>query len=292
MNSMILLRAAAYYINRLAAKGVEVEYFCDFQKLPEVAREVDRAFQQPAFDVTRIDPTVDMAFWLFMVVDGKRIGGVAALKQVLGRESYESYIKRIFQGQYGVGVTPLVLEVAQPLNEKLSGTLAYIGELSVLRSHQNDRERQSLFLRLVQLLALLRWDVDWVYAFMDDRHVKARKDRVYGFTQMLQRPHVWSGVVPENRYKDEWWVGTPRSDLEHIFRAEVLSEEAKDFRVLQAAIWSWPKELRDQLFCLGARGQELNEIYSILTAICRLGSERRSELLANLGGELAGLGRN
>ncbi|KAE9631753.1 hypothetical protein [Parasedimentitalea maritima] len=222
MNQLQILEVASLYLRKLKEQGLSVEYSTDFEAVPEDAREFERNFQMPGFDVSRVDHTEKTAFWLYLKDGDQRIGGAAAMLQDIGRENFIQYQKRISRHHFPNRSGAALDWVAPPLGEKLSGRLAYIGELTFQPGRRGKRDRLASFMRLLQVLAITQWNVDWVYAFIPERHIQARLDLVYGFTQSLSAAQKWTTPEPELRCSTEWWVGAPRSELEHILQADLL----------------------------------------------------------------------
>ena len=225
MNKFDLVKAASKYLNFLSDAGLELEVSTDFENVPTNVRQFGRNHQLPTFAIDRVDHTQGSAFWLFLNEGDERIGGAAAILQDIGRENFGDFLTRVARHQYPMSSGDAVREVAAPLRDKVSGRLAYIGELAIRSDRRGDRKRLSAFMRFLQALILLEWDVDWTYAFIPDRHMRARLDLVYGFTQSLPRAQLWHSPEPELRSSHEWWVGSPRSELEYLLKSELRHPE-------------------------------------------------------------------
>ncbi|MDE4189635.1 hypothetical protein [Phaeobacter gallaeciensis] len=221
MQKLKLLEVAALYLRRIEEAGCELEYFTDFEAVPAAASEVGRNFQMPGFSIERVDHTERTAFWLFLIENGRRVGGVAAMVQDIGREKFSDYQCRVSKHHFPNAGGATIEWVAQPLAEKMAGRLAYIGELTFDEKSRGRVRRLEAFMRLVNVLAILNWDVDWVYAFIPDRHKRARLDQVYGFTQSLPNAQKWAAPEPAVRSSTEWWVGSPRKELEHVLLSDL-----------------------------------------------------------------------
>lgn len=222
MNKLDLIKAASFYLGELAGEGIEVEACTDFERVPELAELAGREYQLPTFQVHRVDPTEGRFFWLFMRMEGQLIGGAAAQLQELGKEKFTDFSTRMARHQYPTSGGETLTYVSEILDTKLNGRLAYIGELALIDSAKGRQKRVGTFLKFLQVLVLLEWDVDWVYAYIPDRHKQARLDHAYGFTQSLPRAQVWREPVPNKRSSSEWWVGAPSVELEHVFRTDLI----------------------------------------------------------------------
>ncbi|MFY0619303.1 MAG: hypothetical protein JXQ88_17660 [Shimia sp.] len=192
----------------------------DFPSIPEIAKETGRGYQLPTFDVARVDHTQRSTFWLFLLKDGQRIGGVAATLQDIGDECASNYLRRVADSQYPNPNGSTLTSVSPIISADMKGKLGYIGELAVHPEHQGDRQSLAAFMRLVQVLALLEWDVDWTYGFIPDRHLKAVLSKQYGFCRFVPLAQTWREPVPEKRSSNEWWVAANKKELLWFFEAE------------------------------------------------------------------------
>jgi hypothetical protein len=217
MSKLDLIKVASKYLEYLDSQGLEVEAVQDFEAVPTLVQSTGRHYQLPAFDIRRVDHTRRSTFWLFAKRGDVTIGGAAAMLQDLGDEDAGLFLQRIATGQYPNPNGPAISRIAPPIGQKMSGRIAYIGELSFADNSRGSRQTLSAFMRLLQVLDLLEWDVDWTYAFIPDRHVNAQLHKVYGFTQILPNAQTWNVPVPEKRSSEEWWVGAPRSELIWLF---------------------------------------------------------------------------
>jgi len=221
MNKLDILKAGAVYNSIISEAGYELDYVDDFEAVPSIALETGRSFQMPGLSVTRNDHTKNTAFWLFIKQGDEYIGGVAALLQDIGRERFDHYLKRTASNHFPNQNRPTIRHIAKPLGDEVSGKLAYIGELHFKKQSRGQRKILKALMRMLQLLVVAEWDVDWMYAFIPDRHMKARLDLVYGFTRSIPNAQIWSEPAPEVRASSEWFVGVSRADLEHVIVSEL-----------------------------------------------------------------------
>ncbi|KIC35363.1 hypothetical protein [Leisingera sp. ANG-M7] len=222
MNSLDLGKTLSGYLQALSQAGLQVEMFTDFEKVPETALASGRQFQMPGFAIERADHTENSAFWLFLKDGDSYIGGAASMLQDLGRESLAEYLLRTSRHQFPNDAGGGVESVAEPLAREVRGRLAYVGELTFLPGHRGRRaERLAPFMRIFLILAIQKWDVDWIYAFIPDRHMQARLDLVYGFTRAIPRAQKWRDPEPEVRSSTEWFVGAPRLEMEHMLQSDL-----------------------------------------------------------------------
>lgn len=223
-----LIRTGAKYLAELERQGLQFEVSQDFGRIPKMVEQTGRDYQLPTFCVTRNDHTRGRVFWAFLKDQRSEryIATVAALLQDIGEEPFDEYLHRLANSQYPARSGSTLAHVSTPMVEKIGGNLVYVGELQVAKSHQGRRNLVASFMRLVQILALMEWpQLDWIYAFVQHRHVKTGKDKDFGFLQRLPKAQTWHDPVPEKRASSEWWVGSPRNELLAFFEAEARSAD-------------------------------------------------------------------
>lgn len=215
------MRVGALYLAQLESAGYGFDVSTDFKSVPEVANLAGRSFQMPTFDPRRIDHTEGTAFWAFLTKDGQPVATVATLKQELGSERFDKFAMRTASAQFCQGERPAIEWIAPELTAMLQGSLAYIGELTVRKDHRGKRSVLKAFMRLVQSLILMEWPVDWTYAFIPSRHVEVGLAPLYGFVRSLPDPQHWVPSVTDLRASSEWFVGSTRGELNHLFLSDL-----------------------------------------------------------------------
>ncbi len=178
-----------------------------------------RALIMPTFAISSAHLARQSAFWLFLKQGGKPVACVAATLQQLGRESLADFLVRTYRNQFPHPNGETILEVAEPLYD-YSGSLVYVGELARRDGFKGDRKVLAALMRVMQLVAIDRWDFDAIYAFIPARHYKARLDRVYSFSTVIEAAQLWNEPVPEKRSSDEYLVSSTRAQLANSLRAE------------------------------------------------------------------------
>ncbi len=219
-----LLKAGAKYLTMLGEKGLDISVRQDFDSIPDAARAAGRDYQLPTFQIDRTDHTRASTFWVFLNHGDVSVGSAAAIRQDLKGENVADYLMRTARHQYPNPSGAAISRVSEALSDKMTGSLAYIGELAIAQQAKGDRVALACFMRLVQILAISEWDIDWTYAFIPHRHLNANLDKLYGFTQRLPAAQSWVEPVPEKRSSTEWWVGAPRAELIEFLRADARLE--------------------------------------------------------------------
>ena len=179
----------------------------------------------PRMDPNLNDFTEGNAFWIFLTDNGVPVASTAVRHERVGNESVTSFWKRTFRRHYPNADDQTIISVAQPAAARLRGNLIYVGELFVSENSRGSRDTLRLFMMLAHLSVMVRWPVDWCYAFMRDRDVKLGFAARYGFTWQLPCAQVWANA-PEGRSSSEWLVAVTREDLEHMFQAYAISPDS------------------------------------------------------------------
>ncbi len=222
MNKFDYILASAEYISALKDKGFTVEQTTDFEAIPEIAKSAGRDFQMPGFNRQRADLTQGQAFWLFLKHDGEYVGSVAAQLQELGSESLGDYLKRTSKYQFPNEAGRALDFIAKPLFQEYTGRFAYMGELNIHRSKRGNRTVLRNYIRLLVSLAVTEWQVDWIYAFVAERHVMAQLNLAYGFARMLPAAQRWTDPEPNMRSSSEWFIASRRDEIDHMIETDLF----------------------------------------------------------------------
>lgn len=206
------------FLQEIERQGFSIKFETDFDKVPALALRTGRTYQMPTFEIAKSHLTTASAFWLFLYKDDEPVGTAAVVLQDLGAEPFEIFLKRTYAHQFPHPSGTTILEVAPPVAEMISGRLAYVGELNFHPSIRGRRELLGAFAQLLQLTSFMEWDIDWIYAFIGDRHMRARLDLVYGFSVAIPHAQTWNPPDPDVRASSEWFVASNRSQFEHSIR--------------------------------------------------------------------------
>lgn len=213
-----LIKVGGECLGALAESGIEVEMESDFARAEALVREMGKPDLTAKLSARYNDFTEDSGFWLFMRDADGPFAGVASRYDNVGRESMGEYLRRTMRRHYPHQSGETLLEVTSALPPDFHGRLAYIGELFVRPDRRGPRQRLRHFMFLLHSCIAAKWPVDWIYAMMRDRDVKAGFATAYGFT--LQMPGVarWAEPAPPGRGSSEWLVAIPATHLDHMMR--------------------------------------------------------------------------
>ena len=215
MVELDLAKRAEQYLQALHTVGFDLVAPEDYTLIEPMVRATGRATQTPMLSISRNDFTHGDAFWLFLTLsDGTIVGGCAARFYNLRGEEFESYLRRTSQSQYDRDRDP-ILSVAPPVARDIGGRLVYLGELEIHPEYRGRAKVLKSYFRMLQALAAMKWDFDWMYAFVPNDHVKLTD--VYGFTWKMPRAITWREPVPQGRRNDHWMVAISRRHFDHVW---------------------------------------------------------------------------
>ncbi len=208
--------ATTVVINGLRHKGLSIRYGIDFGELADIkatlGADVSEHFSQDRNTFFAGD-----AFWLCIVdEDEKPIATHAVKVQHLGAETLDSFIQRYWPQIYGAG-SELEVRFAERQRgflRDISGTVAYAGELFVADSGRRLRIAD-LLCKYAQICAVLQWEVEYYYAFMEPRSVAKGLGTLGGFVRQHRMVPQSNSPLSHAR-GDFWFVGCTRSDISDL----------------------------------------------------------------------------
>ena len=215
MIELELTKQAGRYLQALQTAGFDLIAPDDYSQIESLVLATGRKAQTPMLSVSRNDFTRGDAFWLFLSLSGGGVvGGCAARFYDLRGEEFEAYLRRTSRWQYDRETDP-ILSVAPPVAREIGGRLVYLGELEIHPEHRGKAKVLKSYFRMLQALAAMKWDFDWMYAFVPDDHVKLTD--AYGFTWKMPRAITWRDPEPQGRRNDHWMVAISRRHFDHVW---------------------------------------------------------------------------
>lgn len=222
MREFYQLEKAATHYQSLTAAGYSVDPVNRFEDVEELCAKIGKTSQTPMFSISRLDFTREEAFWLYLHKDGEPIGCAAAKVIRLQDEAFESYLRRTSRKQYERDDDP-IKSVAQPVVERIGGTLIYLGELHIKENNRGDMRALKDFVWILKFLAADKWrEFDWMYAFIADEHRKISK--LYNFNYEVESAIHWSDPEPPGRLSTHWFMANSRIDWEHMCKINQLKK--------------------------------------------------------------------
>ncbi|OSQ45618.1 hypothetical protein [Marivita geojedonensis] len=189
----------------LEARGITVEESSDFETCEARMSAIGKQSITPMLSSAHHDLSKDHAVWLMLRKDGEDIGGVAARHDTLRSETLSEYWARSYGRLYkGKGRLRPVPEVHRACDE-LSGQVVYMGEFFITKEMRGSRHLLSLYTHILFSYCQLRWDPDWLYAFVRADDARKGYATEYGFTRQYPGAHLWD-ILPEGRAIGEYLV--------------------------------------------------------------------------------------
>lgn len=190
----------------------------DFAQAEAILRSIGKDVLTAKLSGQHNDFTEQSGFWLFMREDGEYVTGLATRYDVIGQEGMGDYMKRTMRRHYPNPTGETLLEFTNALPPQFYGHMAYIGELFVKPDRRGSRRKLRYLMLLMHSCIATKWKVDWIYAMMRDRDVKAGFATSYGFTMQLPGVAKWARPVPPGRDDSEWLVAISAAHLDHMMR--------------------------------------------------------------------------
>ncbi|WP_120501632.1 hypothetical protein [Roseovarius sp. EL26] len=215
-NSLDLIKVGGECLGALAEDGIEVEMITDFVLAEQMTEAMGKPGLTPKLSSRYNDFTEESGLWLFMREEGEYIVSLAARYDNVGRESMREYMMRTMDRHYPNEDGQTLLDFTHALPPGFYGRMAYIGELFVRPDRRGSRQRLRYLMMLMHTCIAAKWPVDWIYAMMRDRDVRAGFATNYGFTIQLPGVARWAQPVPQGRGDTEWLVALPEGHLSHM----------------------------------------------------------------------------
>lgn len=213
--SLDLIKVGGACLSELDRKGCEVEMITDFHRGEMLTQEMGKESHTAKLSSKYNDFTEESGFWLFLKEGGEYVTSVATRYDNVGRESMGDYMIRTMRRHYPHESGETLLEFTDALPPGFHGRMAYIGELYVRQGHRGSRQKLRYFMLLLQTCITTKWPVDWTYAMMRDRDVKAGFATTYGFTTQLPGVAKWADPPPPGRGSSEWLVAVSAPHMAH-----------------------------------------------------------------------------
>lgn len=205
--------ATTVVINGLRQKGLFIRYGVDFGELADIKATLGSDVSEH-FSQKQNTFFAGEAFWLCVSEkNGDPVATHAVKVQHLGAEKLDSFIQRYWPQIYGAG-TELEVRFAERQRaflQEISGTVAYAGELFVADSARK-HHIADLLCKYAQICAVLQWEIEFYYAFMEPRSIAKGLGTLGGFVRQHRMVPQQQSALSHAR-GDFWFVGCSRSDI-------------------------------------------------------------------------------
>ena len=192
----------------LAQRKITIDETSDFDDAEERMIAIGKSSFTPMLSSHFNDLSKDQAVWLILQKDGQDVGGVAARHDVLWSETLTEFWERSYRRFYkGSGE----LNASRNCDE-INGDVVYMGEFFIAKHMRGSRNLLSLYTHLLFAYCALRWQPDWLYAFVRAEDVRRGYASECGFTRQYPGAHTWK-KRPAGRAEGEYLVALPADDL-------------------------------------------------------------------------------
>lgn len=212
MNYEILRSHISAVEKNFSSQGAELFVSTSVDEIAECLEEVGKPSVHPLTSVSEKDMSEGRAFWLFLRAEGECVACISAKFFDLGDEDFSQFFHRYTRQQYHSD-SDLLGGVAQPLIDEVKGRVIYFGGIEVASGSQGSLTRLASFSHYVKLLAASRWDFDWMYTIIANKHRKLAD--YYGFHWKLPNALTWNAPVPEGLANDHIILATNPTHFEH-----------------------------------------------------------------------------
>lgn len=202
----------------LAQKGIRVEQVEDFDRIPYLMKQSKKTYLTPIVSPLNNCLTQGNCIWLVgWLGDQPAMIGGARLED-LGDETVASFWPRSLGRLYNRPQAELIENVSNDISHRLSGKLAYYGDLHVMPGMRGMLSNLRSFITIGHLAVSLKWNPDHIYAFLRENDVMRGAAARYGFLDVFPRPMAWKNP-PEPRSSNEWCGVLSRRKLPGMARA-------------------------------------------------------------------------
>lgn len=199
-------------LRMLGMKIVSGHNFAEYADLVAASNRV--LTEHFAIDYHTLSPVE--GFWI-VLTDGSGMPAatVAARLDCLGpmtlAQHWKMYLPRIYSSKTSGGVT--ISQRQHGFCQEVSGRVAYLGEMWVDDKFRKQGLAKKLAM-LVQLVALLQFDPDFIYCWMWEDRAKSGFAQACGFTEVVARGIRWENP-PSNKPEIAklWLAGNRKSRL-------------------------------------------------------------------------------
>lgn len=210
---------------RLADQGFNVEVVSgdvDYQPVVGASRNEYMFYNSPdSFDRT---PENFLTFRLWDSNGGLRAIQGARLESI-GRLSLEEFmaiqIKRLHKASDGRRSQHQI----NPAAKQITGNVVYHGDLIASQKPQLPRGVLESFCVITMIVSLSKWDHDFSWCYLRDKHARADIARRYGLFHQYPNAVLWD-ELPDPHWVDDWLAFNTKHDIEYLAQASLLGPQS------------------------------------------------------------------
>jgi hypothetical protein len=200
-----------FYFNALAAEcrhalkddGYSILHAEDLNTIRELVDILGKPYLTPRLSPFLNDFTPNNCFWLLLTQGEQTVAAGGCRFDDLGNmklsQFWKNCVARHYQRTGGA-----VVDVAPPVDEHLSGRLAYFGDLIVHEDFRGAKAGRVLkrFTHFAIAFAMLKFAPDSVYAFVREKDIGRGAMKFYGFNTVIHNAQTWSNAPDYHRDDD------------------------------------------------------------------------------------------
>ena len=187
-------------MDRLSVDGLGLAETDDISEFEREMSTIGKAANHPMTSANYYDFATADAFGLFVRgPSGEIVGGMSARIVRLGRDSLATHLEQSYARLYSdSGANPVHSRLR--IADEISGNVTYQGELYLHPEWRGGRVNVAAVMHYAHLLSALKWQPDWIYAFMRIEGISHAAR--YGFTRQHVGALLWSDCTPRRSEKE------------------------------------------------------------------------------------------
>ena len=218
MTEIHTLSAARQCLDVIEENGFSVRQVANVPSIQIVLDKIGKEYLTPAMSPFFNDFTETSSFWLLLEKDNGPCAALACRFDDLGHTTIDDFWRSSMQRYYGNCRTPQIGKISSIISHSIKGRVAYFGDLIIQKDTRGSRSLLHAFAVLAQIISHTKWNPDWHYAFISDRHASLGAQHLYGFCRGVRFAQEWLDP-PGTRGSHECCVYSERSEVIDLIKA-------------------------------------------------------------------------
>lgn len=202
MSEFYFTELASVCQSKLSEAGFRIHPVENLGAINEIAGSLGKPYTTPRLLPFFNDFTPNNSFWLTLTQDGETIAAGGCRFDDLGGMPLSAFWRNCV-ARYYEGTEGSLVDVAPPVDDALSGRLAYFGDLIVKEGFRGQLAGAVLkrFTHFAIAFAMLKFNPDATYAFIRERDVGRGAMKFYGFNSVIHNAQSWHN--PPDYHRDD-----------------------------------------------------------------------------------------
>lgn len=206
-------KAVQSTLNALTESRFLVRSTVDREEIADALVHLEKHYKTPALDPDHNDFDGVNAEWFLVEFDGRVCACVAYRVDTIPEGSLASFLRRQNSRGYGSPRKDAFSMLREQVVNRLSGRLAYIGELMIKKGTPNGLAEK--LMAFLHCYIIANHDPDYCYAFIKGSDITRHADLSFGFSTRIGYVKSWPSA-PRGRAQDEFLCYNDR-DLARFF---------------------------------------------------------------------------